>query len=225
MIDGDYTVKIAPARHEPGSAAAALDSGSCLMEHDLRLFIAIDLPEDVKRLLGELQARLRQHTQALRWGDPRGTHLTLKFLGSTPAGAVPRIVAALEQAVAGRSTFALHTERLGVFPNLKRPRVVWLGVGGDLPALRSLQADVERYVAPLGFPTEQRVFSPHLTLGRSLKDPSPAQLASIGHALQQTEVLQSIVLSVNGIVLMRSELRPQGAHYTALAQVQLDARA
>jgi RNA 2',3'-cyclic 3'-phosphodiesterase len=194
------------------------------MEHDLRLFIAIDLPDDVKRLLSELQTQLRQQTQALRWAEPQGTHLTLKFLGSTSADTVPAIVAALEHAVVGQQTFALHTDGLGVFPNPKRPRVVWLGVGGDLPALRVLQANVERYVAPLGFPTEQRSFNPHLTLGRSLKDPSPVQLASIGRALEQTEVLRSIVWSVRAIDLMRSELLPQGARYTSLAQVQLDDR-
>jgi 2'-5' RNA ligase len=195
------------------------------MDHYLRLFIAIDLPQDVKQLLYDLQTQLRLHTQAVRWSDPQGTHLTLKFLGNTRAAAVPEIVAGLERAAGHHRPFRLHTDTLGVFPNAKRPRVVWLGVAGDVSALRGLQTDIERSIAPLGFPTEQRPFSPHLTLGRSLKDSAPPQLASIGHAIAQTKVLHSIVIPVNEIVLMRSDLQPGGARYTAMAHVALDASA
>jgi 2'-5' RNA ligase len=192
------------------------------MDQHLRLFIAIDLPETVKQLLHDLQTELRRHTNALRWSDPQGTHLTLKFLGSTRADLVPEIVVAMEQAAAHRQPFELQTAALGVFPNPKRPRVAWLGVAGDVAALSRLQADIERFVAPLGFPTEQRPFNPHLTLGRIVKDPSSMQLASISQAVAQTSVLHSVIFSVGEIVLMRSELHPQGARYTPVAHVPLD---
>jgi 2'-5' RNA ligase len=192
------------------------------MDQDLRLFIAIDLPETVKQRLHDLQTQLRQHTQAVRWTDPHGTHLTLKFLGSARAALVPEIVAAMHQAAAHRQQFELRTAALGVFPNPKRPRVVWLGVAGAVPALSGLQAAVERFVAPLGFPTEQRSFNPHLTLGRTVKDPSPTDLASISPAIAQISVLHPVVFSVSEMVLMRSELHRQGARYTAVAHVPLD---
>lgn len=188
----------------------------------LRLFIAIDLPEAAKQLMSDLQAQLRRHTQAVRWADPNSTHLTLKFLGSTRADAVPAIVAEMERLAVHHRPFQLQTDALGTFPNLSRPRVVWLGVSGDLPALKALQSDVERYIEPLGFPSEDRAFSPHLTLGRSVKDPDPLQLVSIGAAVQQTKVLRSVALFVREIVLMRSELRPSGARYHTLAHVPLD---
>ncbi|HEX6293103.1 MAG TPA: RNA 2',3'-cyclic phosphodiesterase [Herpetosiphonaceae bacterium] len=195
------------------------------MDHHLRLFIAIDLPHDVKQLLHDLQAQLRRQTQAVRWSDPQGTHLTLKFLGGTRAALVPAIIEELERAAAGHRPFTLRTDALGLFPNPKRPRVVWLGVTGDLAALEQVQADVERRIAPLGFPTEQRRFSPHLTLGRSPKDPTPDALASMSRAVAQTSVLQKIAFAVDQIVLMRSELRPEGARYTPVAHARLDASA
>lgn len=191
------------------------------MEQLLRLFIAIDLPEAVKQQMSDLQLQLRRNTSAVRWADPNGTHLTLKFLGSVRAGMVPTIVAEMERLAANHRPFQLQTDELGTFPSLIRPRVVWLGVRGDLPALKALQADVERYIEPLGFPTEDRAFSPHLTLGRSVKDPSALDLVSISGAVQQTKVLQWVVIPVDGIVLMRSELRPRGARYHTLAHVRL----
>lgn len=188
----------------------------------LRLFIAIDLPAAVKQLMSDLQAQMRRHTQAVRWADPNSTHLTLKFLGGTRADAVSAIVAEMERLAVHHRPFQLQTDTLGTFPSLSRPRVVWLGVSGDMPALTALQADVERYIEPLGFPGESRAFSPHLTLGRSVKDPGPLQLVSISGAMQQTKVLHAIVLPVREIVLMRSELGPSGARYHTLAHVPLD---
>lgn len=192
------------------------------MDESLRLFIAIDLPSEVKALLHEIQQRLRRHTTAVRWADPQGTHLTLKFLGETRAATVPAIMEGMQHAAARNPVLTLQTEAPGVFPNSRRPRIVWLGVGGDIPALRRLHSDVERFVAPLGFPTEQRPFAPHLTLGRSTKEPRAADYAAISHAVEQTQVLQKIVFSVTEVVLMRSELSPGGARYTPIAQSWLD---
>jgi 2'-5' RNA ligase len=118
--------------------------------------------------------------------------------------------------------FSLQTGELGMFPNYRRPRVVWLGVEGDVEVLAQLQVAVEQYIAPLGFPTEQRPFNPHLTLGRTIKEPSTAQLASITQAVQQSPVPEKIVFPVNEVVLMRSELGPQGAKYTPVHHARLD---
>jgi 2'-5' RNA ligase len=192
------------------------------MDQTQRLFIAIDLPADVKALLADLQSRLRQLTRAVRWSDPGGTHLTLKFLGNVDVAMIHEIINRMGGAAARSKLFRLQTGDLGVFPNAKRPRVVWLGVGGDLTTLGELQADVERSIAPLGFPTERRQFSPHLTLGRSIKEPSSVQLAGIGQAVAQTRAPRRVVFGVEEIVLMRSELRPGGASYTALARARLD---
>lgn len=193
------------------------------MDTMLRLFIAIDLPDAVKLLLHEIQQRLRQHAAPIRWADPQGTHLTLKFLGDTRADAVPAIVEGLEHAAARHPPFRLQTADVGVFPNLKRPRVVWLGVSGDMDKLRRLHSAVEQFVAPLGFPSEQRPFAPHLTLGRSGKEPRAADLLAIGAAVQQTTVPRQLTFDVTALILMRSELRAGGAQYSVVAHLPLDA--
>lgn len=191
------------------------------MDQSFRLFVAIDLPPDLKSLLGELQTEMRQHTRAVRWTNPEGTHLTLKFLGEVDRSLVARVVDGMRSA-ARRSPFSLHTTEPGVFPNPRRPRVVWLGVGGDLEPLAQLQVAVENAIAPLGFPTEDRPFNPHLTLGRTKRDPGPADLDAIGHAVRQTKVPRSVVWIVNELVLMRSERLPSGARYTPVASAALD---
>lgn len=192
------------------------------MDETQRLFVAIDLPAEVKVLLRALQAQLGRHTQAVRWADPDGTHLTLKFLGSVPVPAIDAVIAGMRQAAHSSGPLTLRTSAPGGFPSGQRPRVLWLGVAGDMDALRTLRDAVEREIAPLGFPTEQRPFSPHLTLGRSYKDPRPAELAEIGRALAQVAAPQPVVFAVREIVLMRSELRPGGARYTPVAHAGLD---
>lgn len=191
------------------------------MDETQRLFIAIDLPPEVKALLRQLQTQLSRHTTAVRWADPQGTHLTLKFLGSTPVATIDAVVAGLRQAAAAHHPLTLSTERLGVFPNARRPRVVWLGVTGMIDALGRLRDDVERLIAPLGFPTEDRPFSPHLTLGRTVKEPSAAQLATVAQAVAQTAAPAPIAFDVAELVLMRSELRPGGAKYTPVVHAPL----
>ncbi len=194
-----------------------------LMANDsLRLFVAIDLPSEVKALLAELQAQLRIRTEAVRWSDPQGTHLTLKFLGNVPRVGVDAVVDGMCGAAQLHQRFQLQTGQLGMFPNTRRPRVVWLGVEGDTATLAQLQSNVERFIAPLGFPTEQRSFSPHLTLGRTVKDPASSELASIGEAVSRTEVPRVIPWDVREVILMRSELGPRGARYTPLHVAHLE---
>jgi 2'-5' RNA ligase len=192
------------------------------MNDILRLFIAIDLPSEVKSLLTTLQSQLRPRTDAVRWSDPGGTHLTLKFLGNVELGRVNAVADGMSRAAQLHQPFHLHTGALGVFPNRRRPRVLWLGVEGDVGVLSRLQSAVEQFVAPLGFPSEQRPFSPHLTLGRSIKEPSTQQLAAIGQAVEQMAAPEKIGFVVNEVVLMRSELSPRGAKYTALHHARLD---
>lgn len=191
----------------------------------LRLFVAIDLPDEVKALLAEIQSRLRAHTTALHLSDPSGTHLTLKFLGNVAAERVDAVAEALRLAAAASRPFALRTADLGVFPNPRRPRVVWLGVAGDLAELSRLKDAVEATIAPLGFPAEARPFSPHLTLGRSPKQPIGADLLAIAAAVGATEVPRVAHFGASEVVLMRSEPTPRGARYTPLAAARLDARA
>lgn len=185
-----------------------------------RLFVALDLPMAIKALIAELQTQLRrqQPAAAVRWADPGGAHLTLKYLGETTARA------AIEQQLAllgpQHAPFILETGALGVFPNARQPRVVWLGVGSQavapsVPPILKLQAAVEQQLAPLGFPTEARPFAPHLTLGRT----TPSGRYNAAHARALTP--PAVVWQVNELVLMRSESGPGGVRYSPIYTVPL----
>ncbi|CAA9395173.1 MAG: 2'-5' RNA ligase [uncultured Chloroflexia bacterium] len=187
----------------------------------LRLFVALELPPEVRAVLVAGQQNLATQQLAIRWADPAGAHLTLKFLGSVASTEVDAVTVAMQQGASGHASFTLQTTGLGAFPNLRQPRVVWLGLDGALQMLHSLQQDIERWIAPLGYPAEQHPFNPHLTLGRTQKDATTIQRTAIGRAVQQASALTQATWTVDSVSLMRSTLRPQGPIYTQVARQAL----
>ena len=187
----------------------------------LRLFVAIDLPEDVRESLGRLQSDLRRHDlPGLRWTRPEGVHLTLKFLGETPASSIAAIEGALARAVRGAQPFRLALGAPGTFGNRRGPRVLWVDVEGDVKPLQQLQAAVERELAAAGFAPEERGFSPHLTLAR-VPQPSPPGLAErVSRALAAVAAAQGEI-EVKEVVLMRSRLQAGGAVHSRVAAFPL----
>lgn len=190
-------------------------------EDILRTFIAIELDEPLLIAIGRVQGKLKRQTPpgSVKWVASDGIHLTLKFLGDTPAGRVPEIVAALETACTGVQPFEISVEGRGCFPNFRRPRVIWVAVRERSGALARLQAAVERHVAPLGWPTEERAFSPHLTLGRVNRNAGPAMEAAVGATVEKLVVEQIGAQQVTAVHLIKSDLQPTGAVYTTLATV------
>ncbi|MCH7836410.1 MAG: RNA 2',3'-cyclic phosphodiesterase [Chloroflexi bacterium] len=183
----------------------------------LRLFVAVDLPEDVREALHRLQSDLRQQElSGLRWVRPEGVHLTLKFLGETPAERVPAIEGALATALLGTEPFRLALGEPGTFGGRRGPRVVWLDITGDVQRLRGLQAAVERAMVGVGFAPEERQYSPHLTLARVPQPPRPGTAERVSRALEAVEPPR-VEFEVREIVLIRSRLQPGGAEYERLA--------
>ena len=148
----------------------------------------------------------------------------MKFLGDTPASRVGEIEAALRAACAGFAPFEFSVEGRGCFPNFRRPRVVWVAVRDKGQMLGRLQLAVEKHVAPLGWPTEERGFSPHLTLGRVAKGASSAEEAAVGQMVEKSVVEQIGSQRVIAVNLIQSDLRPSGAIYTTLVSVPLQPR-
>jgi 2'-5' RNA ligase len=157
----------------------------------------------------------------VRWTRPEGIHLTLKFLGDVQADWLEDIADALRSACAPHAPFSLSIGGMGVFPNPRRPRVVWIGVDEPTGTLIRLQQDIERAISPLGFPTERRTFSPHLTLGRVKNGRGAAELEALGQYAKQAQVRVG-EMEAHAVYLMRSDLRPSGAVYTELAEVALN---
>ena len=188
----------------------------------LRAFIAIQLSDELKGHIGELQAELKRRAfgrAGLGWVKPEGLHLTLRFLGDIAEEQVGALGALLRDVAAGIKPFALEARGIGVFPNPRAPRVIWLGLQGtpeSMETLRRMHAGIEAGVAGLGFPRESRAFTAHLTLARVRDRQSGAALAKVLEANRDREVGAFTAASVG---LIKSELRPAGAVYTTLVEV------
>ena len=189
----------------------------------LRTFIAIELDARCKSGLGHLQERLRDQVppRSVRWVQPEGIHLTLKFLGDTPVEKVDEVQSALARAAAQVGPFPFTLGGLGCFPNNRQPRVVWVGVQEPAGALACLQKAVEDCVAPLGFPTEQRPFNPHLTLGRVQRYASKSEVRQIGEVVAASVVGTIGEMTATVVSYIKSDLRPNGAVYTTLFEANL----
>ena len=194
-----------------------------MSEEILRTFIAIELDETLRVALGRVEAKFKRQISPrdVKWVAPDGIHLTLKFLGDTPRTRLPEIETALQAACAGLAPFEFSVEGRGCFPNFRRPRIVWVAVREKSQTLARLQVAVEQHVAPLGWPTEERGFSPHLTLGRVARAVEREAEEEIGRVVEKSVVEQIGMQRVTAVSLIQSDLRPSGPVYTRLLHVPL----
>jgi len=188
----------------------------------VRSFIAIELPDELKEGLVQLQAQLRLgQPTSVKWVDPYSIHLSLKFLGNTAVGRISEITQAIEEAAQGMSPFHLEVKGLGVFPNLKRVQVAWVGLGGEVSKVSKLQQRIESNLVPLGFTAESRLFTPHLTLARLRDRVLPDERERFGQLIANTRFEAVHTIRVDSINLMRSQLTREGAIYSQLSSVAL----
>ena len=188
----------------------------------VRSFIAIELPDELKAGLIQLQARLKLGEQPwVKWVDPNSIHLTLKFLGSIAVDKIGKITRAVEEATEGISPFCLEVKELGVFPNLRRVQVVWVGISGEVDKLGQLQKHIESNLVPLGFAPESRPFTPHLTLARLRSQVSLDERQRFGRLIANTKFETTYTIGVDTISLMRSQLTREGAIYSQISSTGL----
>jgi len=189
----------------------------------VRSFIAIELPDELKLGLTQLEAQLKMSKQPwVKWVDPYSIHLTLKFLGSIAADRISEITGAMEEAVQGISPFHLEVKDLGVFPSLKRVQVAWVGISGEVDKLSQLQQHLESNLARLGFAPESRPFTPHLTLARLRNQASLDERQSFGQLIATTRFEAAYTIKVDAISLIRSQLTREGAIYSRISSVRLN---
>jgi len=188
----------------------------------IRSFIAIELPDELKKELAELVDGLKSSGQSgVKWVNPYSIHLTLKFLGNIDTSRIDEIVAVIERSVQDISPFQIGVGKTGVFPNLRRVQVVWVGLKGDVDKLAQIQQSIESGLAPLGFPAESRKFTPHLTLARLRNQATQDERQRIGQIITATEFESSHGINVNAISLMKSQLTREGAIYSRINIVRL----
>jgi 2'-5' RNA ligase len=183
----------------------------------LRSFIAIELPETVKKALAEFQQELGKCGADVRWIRSENIHLTLKFLGNIEEDKADIIAERLKGTCKGHSGFKVNISGTGVFPNKRSPRVLWAGISLN-EEIVTLQEGIEDAMASLGFEREKRRFSPHLTLGRLRS--SRGKQAVLDKMDAYRENIFGI-MDVDSVLLMRSDLGPSGAKHTKIAVCDL----
>lgn len=192
------------------------------MAETLRTFIAVEIPWEVKDRARKLIDELRRAEASVRWVAPEHMHWTLKFLGEVGMLDIPDVCAAVQRAVEPLAPFDVAAEGAGAFPDIHRPRTVWVGMGEGSEPMIELHDAIEHELSKLGFRSENRRFRPHLTIGRVRQ--SPDGIGELGRLLQQHADFDSGLSMVEEVVVFSSELTPKGPSYEPLCHVELKGR-
>jgi 2'-5' RNA ligase len=186
----------------------------------MRLFIAVELGDEVRRRIKAAVSRLQPLAPNAKWVGLERMHVTLVFIGAQPDSRVPEIEDIVEEVAGVHRPVTLKLEKIGAFGRLRTPRVLWCGLEGDLPGLGAIKNELEQKLIPLGYQPEKREFKPHLTLARA-RDPKGD--AALALCVQRCTTRSFGELQVDRLVLFRSDLSPKGAKYTPLAEPALRA--
>lgn len=192
----------------------------------IRTFLAVELERDLRQAIRRTQNSLRQELARtwpdlhLQWVRLESMHLTLKFLGDVEESRMPEIVERLKAVVLPHEPFLLNVERLGVFPDLRAPRVLWVGLAGMIDRLIRLVEAIERDLADIGFPSERKPFSPHITVAR-IKQRSHEVGKAFADAGLLRQDIQFGTVPVQAVALMKSERHASGSVYSRLGLVGL----
>ncbi len=196
----------------------------------IRAFIAVELSPELRTALATAQTTLKDHLMRelrrlcpnarVQWVRPEAMHVTLKFLGNVAEDALPDIHNAMTRVAGACPQFSLGVGHLGAFPDLRAPRVLWVGMSGHVEALVGLAGDLDGALRGLGFSPESKPFQPHLTLAR-IKERS----RDIGRVLAESGLMAQVgkvgTLGVSSLSLIKSDLQPTGARYTRLYEAPL----
>jgi 2'-5' RNA ligase len=185
----------------------------------IRAFIAVDLDDPVIEKICNVVEILKSRITEIRWLRKENLHLTLKFLGNIAESQVEPIATALRHPLGLFSPCNISAKGLGVFPDFRRPKILWVGLTGD--QLVQLTAEIESALMPLGFTPENRAFTPHLTIGRWREGNRPAK--NLRQKIGSLNDFEFGACAVRQIVLFQSVLKPEGASYSELRTIQLGA--
>jgi 2'-5' RNA ligase len=177
----------------------------------IRAFVAIKIDPDAARKIGELHSELDKTLAGIRWVKPENLHLTLKFLGPVADDKITPIAEALERALCRMPRFSVSCRGLGVFPDIRKAKVLWVGLEGK--SLVPLSDTVEAALEPMGFAREKRAFQPHLTIGR-WRD--PVRSDALRQQLERSERRDFGASKMAEVIFFQSVLKPGGAIYTPL---------
>ncbi|HZS46694.1 MAG TPA: RNA 2',3'-cyclic phosphodiesterase [Blastocatellia bacterium] len=178
----------------------------------VRAFIAIEIPSSIKKNLADVQSHLKTAGADVSWTKPDNLHLTLKFLGEISDSQITIVRSAVNKICEKVSAFELEIGDIGVFPNPRRPRIIWAGVSGDLNAVLAIQSTIDSELVSSGFATDAHPFNPHLTLGRIKTPKRTRELLALADVFE----IPKNNFRVDRIIVMRSQLNPTGSIYTPI---------
>jgi 2'-5' RNA ligase len=189
----------------------------------IRSFLAFELPKEIEEIVTRTSLEMRHYGLDVRWVRPANIHLTVVFLGDVEPDRFPAIGAALNPVCRGQRPFRLTLKGTGVFPNRRRPNVIWIGLAGDVEAMSDFRDALQDQLASFGIQKETRVFKPHLTLGRFRRGSAPG--GELDRALSRFADLESPVCELKGMTLFSSDLKPDGPIYRRMKQWALEGAA
>ncbi|MEK6680597.1 MAG: RNA 2',3'-cyclic phosphodiesterase [Nitrospirota bacterium] len=181
----------------------------------IRSFIAIEIPDELKNDVLEIQKRFKAVSADASWTRTDGIHLTLKFLGNVEEKKIEDIKRILEEIARGTQRIKIKIGGVGAFPNQKMPRVLWIGIRNEDGALEGLYKRIDAELSEMGFEKEDRDFKPHLTLGRMRSQKGREGIIKL---LEESKDKELGVFIASDMRLVKSELQPQGAVYTELGR-------
>jgi 2'-5' RNA ligase len=185
----------------------------------VRTFIGIDPGKPIRDRLVALQEALARSPGEVKWVEPENLHVTLLFLGEVDMVEVPELCQTVAESLQGQAAFAMSVEKVGCFPNSRRPRILWAGVGAGLQEVVAVHDALETPLMELGcYRREERQYTPHITLGRIKNDGRTFQFAL---ALSRHAAWSGGTAQVREIQIMSSELTSQGPVYTVLSRAKL----
>lgn len=183
----------------------------------MRTFIAVELPEQIKKEIEVLQAPLKKTNAFVSWVKPGNIHITLKFLGEVPEEKINEVFSACEAALKNAGKFKMNLKGMGAFPDFRRPRVIWVGAGKGGEELSDMATKIEEEIEKIGYPKEKRKFSAHFTIGRVK---SPKNIEKLIELVKSSD-FETADIEVSEVTVMKSQLHPAGAIYTPLKKIPL----
>jgi 2'-5' RNA ligase len=184
----------------------------------MRTFIAVGISSEVREKIAQIQVEFKKGDPDVKWVEPKNLHITLKFLGEVSEDKLSGVIEKSKLAVSGISNFRVHLSGLGSFPNLRSPRVVWVGVTEGKAEMKNLSEGIEENLSHLGFAREKREFSAHLTIGRVR---SPRGRGRLVKKIEDWERYDVGEFPVDKILVMESQLSTKGPTYRIIEEVDL----
>ena len=184
----------------------------------IRTFVGFELPEKIRSFISSIQEDLKSNRLDARWVQPKNIHLTLKFLGNINKDDTQKVGAAIFKSAADYAPISLAAKGIGAFPGINRPRVLWIGIKGQIDMLIQLQKSLDDKLEEIGFPKENRPFKGHLTLARVKGRINQAKLIN---AIKKYGEFEPKSFIADNIILFKSDLKSTGAVYTKLISVSL----